>query len=125
MARARSHGRPRVVRPEARQARILPFARPLDPLAETAAKGGESAWMERRRNLTLALIFLPPLGAAMVWLATDWLAWAKWLATAWALLWILAALGFAFSVLAPGARQPTAPTSWGFAVVAAAPHWSF
>jgi hypothetical protein len=49
----------------------------------------------RERNILLAVIFLPPIGAALAWLATSWPRWARVLATLWAVIIIIAAFGAA------------------------------
>ncbi len=112
MARARATTRPRIVGRDVRRGQLVQLVRPVEPTDQRLAAPTADSWMARQRNLTLALIFVPPLGAVVAWMTTRWPSWAKWLATAWAMLWILAAIGFAISVLAPHARQPAPPTSW-------------
>jgi hypothetical protein len=74
---------------------------PTEASGRTQSEGPHLASSTRRRNILLAVIFLPPLGAALAWVASDWPTWARVTATVWSLLVLGMALGLALDVFGP------------------------
>ena len=78
---------------------------PTQAGSATPSEGPHLTSTARRRNILLAVIFLPPIGAILAWLSPAWPNWARIVATLWAILVLGAALGLALDVF--GSRQQT------------------
>jgi hypothetical protein len=78
-----------------------PTVAPTAPGGRQRSEGPHLASTARKRNILLAIIFLPPVGAVLSWLAPGWPTWARVIATIWTLLVIGFVLAMAFDVFGP------------------------
>jgi hypothetical protein len=82
-----------------------------DGVAPTAPRGGapsERAVPVRsdRRDLLLLIIIVPIVGALVAWLVGGFPRWARWLATAWTIVVLFAAIGMATDVFGRREQNP-------------------
>jgi hypothetical protein len=84
---------------------------PTNSTGSTPSEAPHLAGSARRRNILLAIIFLPPIGVALAWLSPGWPTWARVIATVWALLVPGLAVALALDVFGPRGQGNVSATA--------------